>query len=35
LRHLIQRYPKTNEAAQARDRLKKLGVTAGTRAGAE
>jgi tol-pal system protein YbgF len=26
LRHLIQRYPKTNEAAQARDRLKKLGV---------
>jgi len=27
LRHVIQRYPKTNEAVQARDRLKKLGVT--------
>ena len=26
LRHLIQRYPRTNEATQARDRLKKLGV---------
>jgi tol-pal system protein YbgF len=28
LRHLIQRYPKTTEAVQARDRLKKLGVSA-------
>jgi tol-pal system protein YbgF len=28
LRHLIQRYPKTSEAVQARDRLKKLGVSA-------
>ena len=27
LRHLIQRYPKTNEAVQARDRLRKLGVS--------
>jgi tol-pal system protein YbgF len=27
LRHLIQRYPKTNEAVQARERLKKLGVS--------
>jgi tol-pal system protein YbgF len=27
LRHLIQRYPKTNEAIQARERLKKLGVS--------
>ena len=35
LRHLIQRYPKTNEAAQARDRLKKLGVSTATRTGAE
>lgn len=36
LRHLIQRYPKTNEAAQARDRLKKLGVsTSAARTGAE
>jgi len=26
LRHLIQRYPKTNEATQARDRLRKLGA---------
>jgi tol-pal system protein YbgF len=26
LRHLIQRYPKSNEALQARERLKKLGV---------
>jgi tol-pal system protein YbgF len=26
LRHLIQRYPKSNEAFQARERLKKLGV---------
>ena len=30
LRHLIQRYPKTSEAVQARDRLKKLGVSSGT-----
>ena len=35
LRHLIQRYPKTNEAAQARDRLRKLGAAPGTRPGAE
>jgi tol-pal system protein YbgF len=28
LRHLIQRYPKTSEAVQARERLKKLGVSA-------
>src|SRR4029077_13797735 len=28
LRHLIQRYPKTTEAVQARERLKKLGVSA-------
>jgi tol-pal system protein YbgF len=28
LRHLIQRYPKSSEALQARDRLKKLGVPA-------
>ena len=27
LRHLIQRYPKTSEATQARDRLRKLGVS--------
>jgi tol-pal system protein YbgF len=27
LRHLIQRYPKTTEAVQARERLKKLGVS--------
>ncbi len=33
LRHLIQRYPKTNEAVQARERLKKLGVSASTRSG--
>jgi tol-pal system protein YbgF len=26
LRHVIQRYPKSNEALQARDRLRKLGV---------
>lgn len=29
LRHLIQRYPKTSEAVQARDRLRKLGVSSG------
>ncbi|MBZ5720497.1 MAG: tol-pal system protein YbgF [Acidobacteriia bacterium] len=28
LRHVIQRYPKSGEAAQARDRLHKLGVSA-------
>ena len=28
LRHLIQRYPRSNEALQARDRLRKLGVPA-------
>ncbi len=28
LRHVIQRYPKTNEALQAREKLRKLGVTA-------
>jgi tol-pal system protein YbgF len=28
LRHVIQRYPRTNEATQARDRLRKLGVSA-------
>ena len=33
LRHLIQRYPKTSEAVQARERLKKLGVTASSRSG--
>jgi tol-pal system protein YbgF len=33
LRHVIQRYPKSSEAAQARDRLKKLGTsTTGTTA---
>jgi tol-pal system protein YbgF len=33
LRHVVQRYPKSNEALQARDRLRKLGVaTAGTEA---
>jgi tol-pal system protein YbgF len=33
LRHVIQRYPKSNEAMQARDRLRKLGVaTTGTEA---
>jgi tol-pal system protein YbgF len=34
LRHLIQRYPKTTEAIQARDRLKKLGVSAASKPGA-
>ena len=33
LRHVMQRYPKSNEAMQARDRLRKLGVaTTGTEA---
>ena len=30
LRHLIQRYPKTNEATQARERLRKLGASTAT-----
>ena len=34
LRHLIQRYPKTNEAAQARERLKKLGASTAAKPGA-
>ena len=34
LRHLIQRYPKTNEAMQARERLKKLGATTAAKPGA-
>jgi len=34
LRHLIQRYPKTSEAVQARERLKKLGVSAAAKPGA-
>ena len=29
LRHVIQRYPKSNEALQARERLRKLGVATG------
>ncbi len=33
LRHLIQRYPKSNEALQARERLKKLGVAPAARPG--
>ena len=33
LRHVIQRYPKSNEALQARERLRKLGVSANTRPG--
>src|ERR1700691_1644706 len=36
LRHVIQRYPRSNEALQARDRLRKLGVsTTATRAPGE
>jgi tol-pal system protein YbgF len=31
LRHVIQRYPKTNEAIQARDRLRKAGAAPRTR----
>jgi tol-pal system protein YbgF len=34
LRHLIQRYPKSNEALQAKERLRKLGVSASARPGA-
>ena len=33
LRHVIQRYPKSNEALQARERLRKLGVSTNTRPG--
>lgn len=33
LRHLIQRYPKTTEATQARDRLRQLGVSASATGG--
>ena len=34
LRHLIQRYPRSTEAMQARDRLRKLGVSTTVRPGA-
>lgn len=34
LRHLLQRYPHSQEALQARDRLRKLGVSATARPGA-
>jgi tol-pal system protein YbgF len=33
LRHVIQRYPRSNEALQAREKLKKLGVSATARPG--
>jgi tol-pal system protein YbgF len=33
LRHVIQRYPKSNEALQARERLRKLGVSPAARQG--
>jgi tol-pal system protein YbgF len=33
LRHVIQRYPKSNEALQARERLKKMGVSTTVRPG--
>ncbi len=33
LRHVIQRYPKSNEALQARERLRKLGVAPAARPG--
>jgi tol-pal system protein YbgF len=33
LRHVIQRYPKSNEALQARERLRKLGVSPAARSG--
>jgi TolA-binding protein len=29
LRHVVQRYPRSNEALQAKDRLRKLGVSTG------
>jgi tol-pal system protein YbgF len=35
LRHLIQRYPKTNEAIQAKERLRKLNSTAANKPGME
>jgi len=35
LRHLIQRYPKTNEAIQAKERLRKLNTAAGNKPGME
>ena len=31
LKHVVQRYPKSNEATQARERLRKLGATTSTR----
>jgi tol-pal system protein YbgF len=33
LRHVIQRYPRSNEALQAREKLKKLGISATARPG--
>jgi len=33
LRHLIQRYPKTNEAIQAKERLRKLSTGAASKPG--
>ena len=33
LRHVIQRYPKSNEALQARDRLRKLSTGAASKPG--
>jgi len=33
LRHLIQRYPQSSEALQARERLKKLGVASSAKPG--
>ena len=33
LRRLIQRYPRSNEALQARERLRKLGVSSTVRPG--
>jgi len=33
LRHLIQRYPKTNEAVQAKERLRKLNTSAANKPG--
>jgi len=35
LRHVIQRYPRSNEAMQARERLRRLGVSASAKPGAE
>jgi len=31
LRHVVQRYPRSNEALQAKDRLRKLGATTASR----